>query len=77
LPEAAGVPQQNLWNVRYDVAGELDSFFGGTKGQQLRRVADRLTEVELGMLEVQPPRLYLRTASPRSAPPAASSPTPI
>ena len=55
-----GSPSSDLRNVGDDVAGELEAFFGGAERQQLRGVADRLAQIELGVLEVEPPRLDLR-----------------
>ena len=60
LPETAGISKQDLRNVGDDVTRELDAFFGGAERQQLGGVADRLAQIEFGVLEVEPLRFDLR-----------------
>ena len=53
-------PSSTLGHVGRDVAGELDALFRGAQREQLGSIADCLAQVELGALEIEPPRLDLR-----------------
>ena len=53
-------PSSDVRHVGRDVAGELEALFRRAQRQQLRGVADGLAQVELGALELEPPRLDLR-----------------
>ena len=53
-------PSSDVRNVGNDVTRELDAFFGGAERQQLGGVADRLAQIEFGVLEVEALRFDLR-----------------
>src|SRR5580698_3443214 len=59
LPQAKGIPLQDIRNVRVDVASDLELFSASAEGQAFHRVAEHLANLKRRRVEFQLSRFDL------------------